>query len=331
LIAEMLVSLKAQGEKKFSVREILFFGEEAAEYDISIVIPMRNESNRIKPFLQDLNEELLILQKTCEVIFIDNGSDDDTFDNLKAYAFSDMVHLKIIRLRKAYALSSAIQAGFQFVNGNYIITMTAGQRNIVTSISRLTDCLQDNQIARGYRIGFPSFIGSILSVVFNKTISFLSGVQVNDLNCNMYAFRKEILETIRSYGDRQRFYPLVAAKQGCRLVEVPMNYEDFRPGSLKKKFKRIPADILDILTVILLTDFKARPLHLFGLIGIVCGLIGLSINLYLTILKFWTGTTGGHYTLLLMGVTLMILGLQWFTTGLLGEVINSVYQKAKLP
>ena len=326
LIAEMLVALKDRKDKSYSIKEIFSSGREKTTPDLSVIIPIHNERKTLEPFLIEFVNGLEVYGNNVEIIFIDDGSTDNSFEIIKKQNFSGNCAIRGIRLRKFFGRSSALQAGYDLATGKVIMTITPDLQNIFVNINRLMDLLINHvHIAKGMRTGM-SFWGAFFSKIFNKVVSFLSGVKFHDYHCGFYAFKKEIIDNLKISGEKQFFDPLLAAKQGTPIIEVPVSYTDFRPVELSQKLKRISTDLLDILTIKLVTDFKAKPLHLFGLIGIFIGMAGLFINIYLTCLKFLTGDMNDHYTFLLMGVTLMIMGLQWFTTGLLGEIINSLNQ-----
>jgi glycosyltransferase involved in cell wall biosynthesis len=191
-------------------------------------------------------------------------------------------------------------------------------------ISQILNILNNGaDMALGVRAEVP-FPRSFFSKSFNWLVSLLTGVKIHDINCGLKGFRRNILKGFRLYGQLQRFLPLITLKKGYKIVEFKVEHRERLHGRSKYGLGRIPKAFLDLLGVVLLTDFRARPLHLFGLVGMAIGSVGFFINFYLTILKIQTGNIGDHYTLLLMGVILMILGLQWFSTGLIGEIINKL-------
>jgi hypothetical protein len=170
-------------------------------------------------------------------------------------------------------------------------------------------------------------IGSFFSKILNRFASFLTGVKCHDLNCGVQAFKKEVFQNIPSHYQPHCLNPFIAVRHGFKVAEVQIEYSHSYLMGKMDKLKNCFRVMLDILSGILMTDFSSRPLHFFGVIGLIIGAAGFLINLSLVILKLQTGNMQGHYTLLLMGVTFMILGLQWFSTGLLGEIINNLHQK----
>jgi len=326
LVAEMLSVFRPSNDRIFSIREMISPKKEKWEAEVSIVIPVLNAAAYLDHFIREIEEGLLKFGKPCEVIFVDDGSDDDTFDKLKKFQFKDGVAAtRVIRLRKSFGQSLAFQAGLDFTTGKYIIALDSWQPKPARNIKQFIDELENGaEIAIGRRFDM-SFPRSFLSGMFNRFVARITRIPFHDLNSGVFAFRKEILG-YSWYGARQRFYPLAAAKHGYRFVEIKVEYFECRQRGLKEKLKFVFSDWLDIITMLLMTDFKNRPLHMFGIVGFAAALVGFLINLYLTILKLKTGTMGHHYTLLLIGVMLMVMGLQWFSIGLLGEMINRFKQ-----
>lgn len=325
LIAEMLNNISAAREKGFSIKKLFNRDDGMKEIDISIVIPVHNESKNLRPLFKELDADLTSIGKNCEIILVDDGSTDGSFEIIEKdiYPVNNYV-VKGIQLRKRFGKAAALQAGFDVACGNTVITMDGDLQDNPDYISQILNILDNGaDMALGVRTGIP-FPRSFFSKSFNRLVSLLTGVKIHDINCGLKGFRRNILESFQLYGQLQRFLPLITSKKGYKIVEFKVEHRERLHGRSKYGPGRIPKAFLDLLGVILLTDFRARPLHLFGLVGMAIGSVGFFINFYLTILKIQTGNIGDHYTLLLMGVILMILGLQWFSTGLIGEIINKL-------
>lgn len=323
-VAEMLNQLKSRKNKEISIKNIFSHNPENQAFEISVVIPVHNERENIITFYDQLKSSLGELGKDYEVIFVDDGSSDGTIEILKGLQTSGKTTLKIVQLRKRFGKASALQAGFNVASGNVIITMDGDLQDNPDDISRFLNRLdRSTDMVVGRRTGVP-FPRLLNSTAFNRVVSCITGSKVHDINCGLKAFKRHVLTDIRLYGELHRFLPLLVVKRGYCVAEIAVNHRERLHGKSKYGLARIPKTILDLFAVVLSTDFRARPLHLFGLVGLSIAVIGFFINLYLTILKIQTGDMAGHYTLLLMGVTLMILGFQWFSTGLLAEVINKL-------
>ena len=313
--------------------DVFSFDKPETVIDQSIIIPIHNEGSSLLPFLEKLSQDLSVLCSRNEIIFFDNGSDDGSREIIKGFRFPDNRSIKLICSKRSHDYAEILQAGYNFASGN-IIVMAIGMKNLPKNINRITcDLKEEIQIAKGRRVGVPR-LESIFSLIINKFISLLTGVEVSDHQCSFYAFNKEIIPKISpdgvSLSFSLSFYPFIASKlENINFIEVNIPYDNFQQVRFHKKLKRVFTDFLDVLVIKLTTDFMARPLHLFGIIGILIGMMGFFINLCLSMLKIFTGDMGDHYTLLLMGVTFMIIGVQWLTTGLLGEIINSTRQAEK--
>ena len=329
LIAEMLINLKPEKKERFRFLDVFCLGKQETVFDQSIIIPIHNKGKSLSPFLKMLSEELTGLCTRNEIIFFANGSNDGSGEIIKGFPFPDNCSIKLICPKRSHGYAEILQAGDNFVSGDIII-MAIGMKNLPKNINRITSKLKDGiQIVKGRRVGMPR-LESIFSVIINKLISLLTGVEVSDHQCGFYAFKKEIIPKISPHGVPLSFYPFIASKlENINYIEVNVPYENFQQVRLAKKLKCIFTDFLDVLVIRLTTDFMARPLHLFGIIGILIGMTGFFINFCLSMLKILTGNMGDHYTLLLIGITFMIIGVQWLTTGLLGEIINSIRQTEK--
>jgi glycosyltransferase involved in cell wall biosynthesis len=331
LIAEMLVKLKSENKKKYSIREVFpFNNKQRTSFDLSIILTIDHCIDLLMQFLETFTRELPGCNKTIEVILIVNGRCDLPVEHIKRFYFLDNCTVRLVFLRKFLKYSDAIQVGYSIVSGQDVIIMPVEMKNIFENIRRMTFELNENiQIIKGRRHGMPLW-ESMLSMLNNRFVSLLTGVKLFDHHCGLYALKKEIIPKIKPYGEPAVFFPLIASKlEGISWVEVDVPYDDFRPIKLKTKLKLFFIDILEVLANKLAIDFNSRPLHLFGLIGVFIGMIGFLINLYLCMLKLFTGSMDEHYTLLLMGITLVIIGVQWFAAGLLGEIINSLNQSGK--
>ena len=326
LIAQMLNVMK-KDVKQYSVREVIPGEQQEKTFDVSIIIPIHNALEYLGSFIKELKDDIRSIMPRVEILFIDDRSDDGSFEKLLELRATYELNIKVISLRSCFGRSGAIRAGVEFAMGDKIVVMDADMKHVKDNLMKILKPLEDNfDMAIGRRKGMP-MIGSSFSKIFNSVASLLMGVKFHDLNWGFQALKKEVFQYIPGHYQQQCLNPILAAKHGFRVAEVQIEYNDSHLMGKIDRLRHFFRFFLDMLSGILMTDFSTRPLHLFGVIGLFIGAAGLLINLSLVILKIQTGDMGGHYTLLLMGVTLMILGLQWFSTGLLGEIINNLHQK----
>jgi glycosyltransferase involved in cell wall biosynthesis len=323
LIAALLNETADRQRRMFSKKIIIFKQIDKKIYDVSIIIPLHNESDNLIPLTREIEKSIKKIGKTFEIIFVDDGSTDNSFETLKDIQLSSNNIVKIVQLRKRFGKASALQAGVDLAEGDTIIIMDADLQNDPEDMQAFITALENEiHMAVGWRINVP-FPRSFFSHFFNRFVSGVTGLKLHDINCGLIAIRSNVLKEIELHGELQRFLPLIVAKKGYKVMEIKISHRERLHGKSKYGFSRIPKAFVDLFSVVLLTDFKARPLHMFGFVGLLTVILGISINLYLTILKVSTGGMG-HYTILLIGVTLIILGLQWLFTGLLGEIINNL-------
>ncbi len=323
LIAAMLSETKDGNRRMYSIKKNFLKNIGKEKNDVSIIIPLHNESENLIPLNKEIEESIRKIGKSIEIIFVDDGSTDNSLEVLKDIQTSSNGIVKIVQLRKRFGKASALQAGIDLSEGDIIIAMDADLQNDPHDINSLLNNLENEiHMTVGWRTNVP-LPRSFFSYFFNRLVSCVVGLKIHDINCGLIAIRSNVLKEIELHGELQRFLPLIVAKKGYKVMEIKINHRERLHGKSKYGFGRIPKAFVDLFSVILLTDFKARPLHMFGFIGLLIGMFGFFITLYLTILKITTGIMG-HYTLLLMGVTLIILGFQWLFTGLLGEIINNL-------
>jgi glycosyltransferase involved in cell wall biosynthesis len=217
-----------------------------------------------------------------------------------------------------------LKSGFKHAKGQVIVTLDGDLQDDPAELARFLKKIEEGyDFISGKRINVP-FPRVIFSRLFNLFLSTITGVKISDANCGFKAFRRELLDVLPLYGELQRFLPVFASKNGYRVTEIEITHNERYSGHSKYNWARIPKGFIDLLTVLLLTAYHRRPLHLFGLIGLFITSAGGLICFALTLLKILTGTIQGHNTLLLMGVMLIIFGFQWISAGLLGEMVANL-------
>lgn len=291
--------------------------------DISVVIPVLDEEESIQPLYKDLRDSLDILRKDYEIIFVDDGSKGNSFNILEKIHLQDP-RAKIIQLRKNFGKSAALAAGFREARGKIIITMDGDLQDGPGQIHKFLSRIEEGyDLVSGWRRErHDPFLKRISSRLFNRTSALLTGIEIHDINCGFKAYRQEVVDEIKVYGELHRYTPILASWRGFKVSEVEIEHTSRRFGRSKYGFERYLRGFLDLLTVLFLTKYTKRPLHLFGTMGLISSLSGFLICLYLTILWF-SGQYISQRPLLILEVLLLILGIQFISIGLLGEMLVS--------
>ena len=300
--------------------------------ELSVVIPIMNEA----PNLVDLHREITACLepwgRSYEVIIVDDGSTDESFQVLSRIQASD-ARWRIIRFRRNFGQTAAFSAGFAHARGRFIATSDGDLQNdpkdIPAMVSRVES--EDLDIVCGWRKDRKdTFISRRLpSMVANRLISWATGVRLHDYGCSLKVFRAEVVKPLKLYGEMHRFIPAIASEQGVRVAEVVVNHRARRHGSSKYGISRTIRVVLDLLTVKFLLSYSTRPVQIFGLIGLAMGLPGAAILAYLAGVKIFAGEAIGNRPLLLLGILLVFTGVQLVTLGLLAELQARTYHESQ--
>lgn len=292
---------------------------------LSIVVPLYNE----RESLVELHERILAaigaMGAEYEIIFVDDGSTDGSSDVLREIRERDD-NVRIIRFPSNRGKAAGLQAGFDAVDGDIVITMDADLQDDPAEIPALVAALDGGlDMVSGWKKERHDPLSKTLpSRFFNAVVRFFSGLTLHDFNCGLKAYRVEVIRSFRIYGDLHRYIPVLAKYHGFQVGEIPVLHHPRKHGQSKYGAKRLVSGFLDLLTVILLTRYTAKPLHFFGTAGLgFCFLGGL---VWLYILRLWVGSgfhnIQGRQPLLVGGVFLFLLGVQFISTGLLAELIT---------
>lgn len=298
--------------------------------ELSVIIPVFNEEKNIEPLYEEISRVLNSLGQAFEIIFVDDGSRDGSFPVLKRIQEKDKA-VKIIRLRRNFGQTAALSAGFDYARGRVIVTMDADLQNDPRDIPALLAKINEGyDLVSGWRQKRHDkfFTRRLPSIVANRLISFLTGVKLHDYGCTLKAFRKEIIKSIRLYGELHRFIPAIASTLGVRIAEVKVNHRPRRFGRSKYTIFRLPRVILDMLTVKFLLSYSTRPLQVFGLLGLISGLSGFVIALWLSYQRLILKVSSANRPILLLAVLLMVIGIQFITLGLLAEIMVRTYHES---
>jgi glycosyltransferase involved in cell wall biosynthesis len=299
--------------------------------DISVVIPVYNEAASLEPLHRELVSALERLGRPYEVIYIDDGSTDDSFGRLRAmYERDDRV--RVIQFRRNFGQTAAFAAGFAAARGSVVVTADADGQNDPADIPALLARLDDTaDVVCGWRRARkdPWLSRRLPSSLANRLISWTTGVHLRDYGCSLKAFRADVVKPLRLYGELHRFLPALAREQGARIVEVPVHHRPRLHGRSKYGLSRIVRVALDLVTVKFLMTYSTRPLQIFGLLGAALGLAGGAGLAYLAYRKFGLGEDIGTRPLLTIGVLSVMTGVQLVTLGLLAELQARTYHESQ--
>jgi glycosyltransferase involved in cell wall biosynthesis len=291
--------------------------------DVSVLVPVLDEAATVEELAVRVAAVLDGLGHSFEIVFVDDGSRDGTAERVRAAHLADR-RVKLIRLRRNFGKAAALSAGFEHARGAIILTMDGDLQDDPDEIPRLLDALAGGNLdlVSGWKRERRDPAGKRLpSWLFNWVTRRLAGVDLHDFNSGFKAYRREVLEQIAVYGELHRYIPVLANRRGFAVGEVAVAHHPRRHGVSKYGWDRFYKGLLDLITVLFITRYTRRPLHLFGAIGLVCLAVGFGIDLYLAI-RWMGGATLSNRPLLLLGVLLMLLGIQVLMTGLLGEMIT---------
>jgi glycosyltransferase involved in cell wall biosynthesis len=300
--------------------------------DVSIVIPLLNEEENLVLLYEGIKEALDGLpEKNFEIIFIDDGSKDKTFEILKSLRARDP-RIWIIRFRRNFGQTAAFSAGFHLAQGEVIITMDGDLQNDPQDIGLLLSKVAEGyDVVSGWRIRRQDKLITrrLPSIVANSLISRVTGVRLHDYGCSLKAYRADVVKNIELYGEMHRFIPALASWVGVQVAEVPVNHRARRFGKSKYGLGRIVRVILDLITVKFLLDYATRPLQIFGLWGIISFIIGTVLGAYLSIQRLFFNMPLANRPIVLLVVLLIMLGVQLIIMGLLGELMVRTYHEAQ--
>jgi glycosyltransferase involved in cell wall biosynthesis len=289
---------------------------------ISIVVPVYNEEESLPELALQIEKELEKSRDKYEVIFIDDGSTDDSFNQMKAINRRNK-RFKAIQFRRNNGKSAALAVGFKEARGNIVITMDADLQDDPAEIVNLVKKLREGyDLVSGWKKNRKDPISkTIPSKLANFMMNKFSGLKLHDHNCGLKAYKKEVVKTVKVYGEMHRYIPILANAEGFKCTEIPVKHHARRYGKSKYGMSRLIKGYLDFLTVIFTTRYFKRPLHFFGTIGSILASAGFLINLYLTILWFMSKTDLTNRPLMTFGIALIIVGVQFLSMGLIGEMI----------
>ena len=299
--------------------------------EVSVVIPMRNEAPNVADLYRELTSTLQRLGRPYEIIVVDDGSDDDTFDALSRLQANDS-RLKVIRFRRNFGQTAAFSAGFAHARGRFIVTSDGDLQNDPADIPAMVELAESSgaDIVAGWRRNRKdAFLNRRLpSMIANWIISAATGVKLHDYGCSLKVFRAEVVKPMKLYGEMHRFLPAIASEFGVRIVEQPVNHRPRTRGHSNYGISRTIRVVLDLLTVKFLISYSTRPLQIFGLLGVTMGLLGAIICAYLAYVRLF-GYQSADRPILQLGILLVFTGVQLLTMGLLAEMLARTYHESQ--
>ncbi|HIJ59413.1 MAG TPA: glycosyltransferase family 2 protein [Nitrospirae bacterium] len=297
---------------------------------VSVVIPLYNEEENITILHDSLTRSLNNNNIDYEIIYVDDGSTDNTLSLLEDIQAKDD-RVMVLSLRRNFGQTAAFAAGFDFSRGDIVITMDGDLQNDPEDIPKLINAIKNHDLVSGWRKNRkdPFLSRRLPSIIANWLISRVTGVRLHDYGCSLKAYRREVVKNLRLYGEMHRFIPAVASWYGVRITEVETTHHPRLRGKSKYGISRTIKVLLDLITVKFLQSFSTKPIQFFGPMGVLFGLLGFIISLYLSFEKLFLGVAIGGRPLLLLGVLLIIVGVQFIGLGLLGEMIVRVYHESQ--
>jgi len=297
--------------------------------DISVVIPFLNEEPNLAPLFNELKTALDPLNKEYELVFVDDGSIDDGVKLLTELR-EENPEIKIVSFRRNFGQTAAMVAGLDYASGDVIVTIDADRQNVPADIPAMIDKLSEGEgydMVCGWRHQRKdaALMRKLPSKIANRLIAKTTGVVLNDYGCTLKAMKKDLAKKVTLYGEMHRFIPAVASGVGAKIAEQKVDHRERTAGESKYGISRTFRVILDLITVKFLLRYSARPIHFFGMPGLISGGLGGLIVTYLTLGKIFFGMSLSDRPLLLFGFMLLLIGLQFILFGLIGEMQTRTY------
>jgi glycosyltransferase involved in cell wall biosynthesis len=300
--------------------------------NLSVIIPVYNEEETLSKLNDSLYEILSGISKTWEIIYVDDGSKDDSFRLIKRFALHDPKHIKAIALRRNFGQTAAIAAGIDYAKGDILVLMDADMQNDPEDIPRLLEKIEDGyDVVSGWRENRKDdYLKRVLpSKIANKIISWVTGVHLHDYGCTLKAYQRDVITDFRLYGEMHRFIPAYAGYVGAKITEVKVKHHPRKFGKTKYGLERTIKVILDLFTVKFLISFSQKPIYLFGGVGLFLLLLGGGILLFLMIRRLAVGISPFNSPLFFASILFFLMGFQSLLMGLIAELLVRTYHEAQ--
>jgi glycosyltransferase involved in cell wall biosynthesis len=294
---------------------------------LSVVVPLLNEEATLEQLYQELEAALAASGVDWEVVFVDDGSTDGSYRELVRLHGAHL-NVRVVRLRRNFGKADALAAGIDVAAGDVIVTMDADLQDDPAEIPNLLAKLDDGfDVVSGWKCDrHDPFVRRFVSRIYNTATRLATGVKLHDMNCGLKAYRAEVFEHVRLYGERHRFVPVLAHHLGFSVAELTVNHRPRKNGHSRFGIERYLRAPFDLLTIVFMGRYRHRPLHLFGGVGVMASIAGIAILGYLTVVKVGGAGIGGR-PLLLLGVLLVVVGIQLLSLGLIGEMLTSHHEE----
>jgi glycosyltransferase involved in cell wall biosynthesis len=299
--------------------------------DVSVVVPIKDEVESLTLLLEAISSTLIANELTYEIICVDDGSSDGSAEFLKEQA-QIRTDLKAVILRRNYGQTAAMSAGFNYATAKVIVTLDADLQNDPADIPMLLAKLDEGyDLVSGWRQNRQD--GALNRLLPSKIANWLirraTSVYIHDYGCSLKAYRAELVADMNLYGELHRFLPALAYIEGARITEMPVRHHARRFGQSKYGISRTFRVLMDLLTILFMKKFLTRPMHVFGLLGLISMVAGGSIGIYLTVIKLAFHEDIGNRPLLILAVLLLVTGVQLFCFGLLAELLMRTYHESQ--
>jgi len=299
--------------------------------ELSLLLPVLNEELNLRPMHAKIFEALNSLGKTAEVIYVDDGSTDKSLEILKEIAAQDL-RVRIISLRRNYGQTAAMSAGIDAAKGEILIPMDADLQNDPSDIFRLLDKLNEGyDVVSGWRKNRQDKLISrkIPSQIANRIISWIGGVPLHDYGCSLKAYRRDVIQDVRLYGEMHRFIPIYASWAGARVTEIPVEHHARTMGKSKYGISRSIKVVFDLMTIKFMASYQTKPIYVFGTFGLIAFLLSIFAGLWAFVLKFVYGVSFILTPLPVIAIVLLAISMQFFLMGLLAEMLVRTYHESQ--
>ncbi len=299
--------------------------------DLTIVIPVKDERETLRPIYDKICETLNSIGESFEILFIDDGSTDGSFEVMRELHEKDS-RVRALRFRCNYGKSPALAAGFKSAQGQIIVTIDADLQDDPTEIPRLLEKLGEGyDLVSGWKKNrHDSLSKRLFSKIFNYVVSRTSGIPLHDFNCGLKCYRREVIDQVRLYGELHRFVPVMAGWYGFKIAEIPVTHHPRRAGKSKYGSERVIRGLLDFGTVMFFTRYVQRPSHLFGRIGVTIELFG-ALAFLISLILIWFGTLEAGGIALAVSIILALMGFQSIFLGLVAEMLTFLHRREEPP
>ncbi len=299
--------------------------------ELSLFLPVLDEEDNLRPMYTKIKEALDALGKTAEVIFVDDGSTDRSLSILREIAAED-ARVRVISLRRNYGQTAAMSAGIDAAKGEILIPMDADLQNDPADIARLLEKLDEGyDVVSGWRKNRQDKLISrkIPSQIANKIISVIGGVPLHDYGCSLKAYRREVIQDVRLYGEMHRFIPIYASWAGARVTEIPVDHHARTMGKSKYGISRTVKVIFDLMTIKFMASYQTKPIYVFGGFGMIAFAISIIAAVWAIFLKLFEDTSFILTPLPIIAVVMLAISVQFFLMGLLAELLVRTYHESQ--